>query len=155
MTDISAAAKLLGKNGRPLKFTPERIQQIRNLVERGMSREEIAEMLDVTVNSLAVTCSKLGISLRRPRPNMSPPSTPSTPPTDKPTNGNGVKPTNGLSGKASLAIVFSYRGQKRVTEVPVAAENLMHFIFTSVFKEQSIGKIIAEFMRKEIVSGRP
>jgi hypothetical protein len=53
--------------GRPLKFTPERIQQIRNLVERGKSREEIAELIEVTVGSLQVTCSKLGISLRRPR----------------------------------------------------------------------------------------
>jgi hypothetical protein len=51
--------------GRPTKFTPERIQQINNLVERGKSREEIAELVGVTVGSLAVTCSKLGISLRR------------------------------------------------------------------------------------------
>ena len=51
--------------GRPIKFTPERIQQIGNLVERGKSREEIAELIEVTVGSLQVTCSKLGISLRR------------------------------------------------------------------------------------------
>ena len=55
------------RRGRPMKFTPERIQQIRNLVERGKSREEIAELIEVTVGSLQVTCSKLGISLRRPR----------------------------------------------------------------------------------------
>jgi hypothetical protein len=48
------------------KFTPERIQQIKNLVERGKSREEIAELIEVTVGSLQVTCSRLGISLRRP-----------------------------------------------------------------------------------------
>ena len=53
--------------GRPMKFTQEKIQQIRNLVERGKSREEIAELIEVTVGSLQVTCSKLGISLRRPR----------------------------------------------------------------------------------------
>jgi hypothetical protein len=51
--------------GRPTKFTPERIQQIKNLVERGKSREDIAELVGVTLGSLAVTCSKLGISLRR------------------------------------------------------------------------------------------
>jgi hypothetical protein len=54
-------------HGRPIKFTPERLEQIRNLVERGKSREEIAEILDVTVGSLQVTCSRLGISLRRPK----------------------------------------------------------------------------------------
>jgi hypothetical protein len=52
--------------GRQIKFTPERIQQIRNLVERGRSREEIAELIGVTVGSLQVTCSRLGISLRQP-----------------------------------------------------------------------------------------
>ena len=53
--------------GRPTKFTPERIQQIINLVERGKSRAEIAELIGVSVGSLSVTCSRLGISLRRPR----------------------------------------------------------------------------------------
>jgi hypothetical protein len=52
--------------GRPTKFTPERVQQICNLVERGKSREEIAEIIGVTTGTLQVTCSKLGISLRRP-----------------------------------------------------------------------------------------
>src|SRR4051812_6285025 len=45
--------------GRPTKFTPARIQQIRTLVERGKSREEIAELIGVTVGSLQVTCSRL------------------------------------------------------------------------------------------------
>jgi hypothetical protein len=58
--------QLLTTGGRPTKFTPERLQQIRNLVERGESRERTAEILDVTVGSLQVTCSRLGISLRRP-----------------------------------------------------------------------------------------
>ena len=37
--------------GRPTKFTPERIQQIRNLVERGMSRDDIAEVIGVTTDA--------------------------------------------------------------------------------------------------------
>jgi hypothetical protein len=52
--------------GRQTKFTPERIQRIKNLVERGKSREEIAEFIGVTLGSLQVTCSRLGVSLRRP-----------------------------------------------------------------------------------------
>ena len=55
--------------GRPTKFTPERIQQIKNLVAEAKSREEIAGLIGVTVGSLQVTCSKLGISLRRSRLN--------------------------------------------------------------------------------------
>src|SRR5262245_32479907 len=53
--------------GKPRKFTPERLQQIRKLAAQGTSREEIAEILNVSVGSLQVTCSKAGISLRRPR----------------------------------------------------------------------------------------
>jgi len=51
---------------RPIKFTRETVQQITNLVEQGKSREEIAELIGVTVRSLQVTCSRLGISVRRP-----------------------------------------------------------------------------------------
>src|SRR5262249_50368439 len=52
-------------NRRGRLFTPERLQQIRNLVERGKSREEIAELIGVTVGSLQDTCSRFGIDLRR------------------------------------------------------------------------------------------
>jgi hypothetical protein len=48
------------------KFTPEKIQQIINLVERGTSPAEIAEIIGVTLGTLKTTCSKFHISLRRP-----------------------------------------------------------------------------------------
>jgi hypothetical protein len=53
--------------GRTVKFTPERMEQIRNLVERDYSREDIAKTIGVTVGSLQVTCSRAGIRLRPPR----------------------------------------------------------------------------------------
>jgi len=65
MMQTEELATQLPTRGRRIKFTPERLQQIRNLVERGKSREEIAELIGVTVGSLQVTCSRLGISLRR------------------------------------------------------------------------------------------
>src|SRR6516225_1493932 len=65
MMQTEELATQLPTRGRPIKFTPERLEQIRNLVERGKSREEIAELIGVTVGSLQVTCSRLGISLRR------------------------------------------------------------------------------------------
>jgi hypothetical protein len=52
---------------RRTKFTPENIRQIINLVDRGKSKEQIAEIIGVTLGTLQVTCSKLGISLRQPR----------------------------------------------------------------------------------------
>src|SRR5262252_7199058 len=65
MIQTEELATQLPTRGRQIKFTPERLEQIRNLVERGKSREEIAELIGVTVGSLQVTCSRLGISLRR------------------------------------------------------------------------------------------
>src|SRR5262249_21031673 len=65
MMQTEELAAQLPTHGRPIKFTPERLEQIRNLVERGKSREEIAELIGVTVGALQVTCSRLGISLRR------------------------------------------------------------------------------------------
>ena len=66
MTQMAELTTQVLVRGRPTKFTPERIQQIKNLVERGKSREEIAELIGVTLGSLQVTCSRLGVSLRRP-----------------------------------------------------------------------------------------
>jgi hypothetical protein len=71
MTTEQAVERLgsspLTTGSKSTKFTPERLQQIKNLVERGKSRDEIADILDVTVGSLQVTCSRLGISLKRPK----------------------------------------------------------------------------------------
>ena len=53
--------------GRPKKFTPANLQKIKDWVAEGISREEIAKSLDVTIGSLQVTCSRLGISLRTPK----------------------------------------------------------------------------------------
>jgi hypothetical protein len=68
MTMTNASPSFAGsKSGRPSKFTPQAIEKIKEMVAQGLSREEIAQLLDVTVGSLQVTCSRLGISLRRPR----------------------------------------------------------------------------------------
>jgi hypothetical protein len=53
--------------GRPKKYTPQLIQQIENLIACGDSPEEIAAFIGVTVDSLRVTCRRLGIRPRRPR----------------------------------------------------------------------------------------
>ena len=51
--------------GRRVKFTPQAIEKIKEFVAEGIRRDEIANRLGVTVGSLQVTCSRLGISLRR------------------------------------------------------------------------------------------
>jgi hypothetical protein len=51
--------------GRRIKFTPQVIQKIKEFVAEGISRDQIADRLGVTVGSLQVTCLRSGISLRR------------------------------------------------------------------------------------------
>jgi hypothetical protein len=66
MSDAAPVAAQSQTYGRQTKFTPTNIRQIQNLLERGKSKDEIAEIIGVTPATLQVTCSKLGISLRRP-----------------------------------------------------------------------------------------
>ena len=51
---------------RAIKFSPANIEKIKSFVAQGVNRNKIAERLGVTVGSLQVTCSRLGISLRKP-----------------------------------------------------------------------------------------
>src|SRR5262245_13690319 len=67
MTQMMEPATQVLTRGKQTKFTPERIRQIKNLVQQGTSREKIAELIGCTVGSLQVTCSRLGVSLRRPK----------------------------------------------------------------------------------------
>jgi hypothetical protein len=64
--DAAARANSRLVQGRqPSKFTHENIARIKDWLAQGVGREEIASRLSVTVGSLQVTCSRLGISLRR------------------------------------------------------------------------------------------
>src|SRR6478609_12163671 len=62
---LQEAASQVGR--RATKFCPANLQKIKDWVAEGISREEIAKSLDVTIGSLQVTCSRLGISLRAPK----------------------------------------------------------------------------------------
>lgn len=141
--DVYAARRVPSSSrvGRPKKkFTQERIQQIINLVERGKSRAEIAEMMGVSVGSLSVMCSRLGISLRKsrvsngirplrpiftermgePEPGSwgseSIPSSPSRPDAEKSLGGNGAL--------AELRIQLTYKGKERTYRLPLTSDLL-------------------------------
>ena len=47
----------------PVKFTPQVIENIKELVAQGIKRDEVAKRLGITVRSLHVTCSRLGITV--------------------------------------------------------------------------------------------
>ena len=133
-------------SGRPLKFTPERIQQIKNLVERGTSRDEIAALIGVTVGSLAVTCSRLGISLRRPKLN------------------NGVsllrrrsvstlikrEPTHMKPDEAKFALILQYKGREFATELFLSPDMIGLLALEAEFRGMSISAFISELITSTV-----
>ena len=103
--------------GRRAKFTPQAIEKIKELLAQGASRDEIANSLAVTVGSLQVTCSRLGISLRRrdasgpggPR-TVGPPYLPSHPPiAGQRHTGTGFQ----------ITLTLECNGTRRTTELPL------------------------------------
>jgi hypothetical protein len=170
MIDFAPVGPATLSRGRPTKFTPERIQQICNLVERGKSRDEIAEIIGVTTGTLQVTCSKLGISLRRPRFNI----------------GTGLLPKhlkNGYSGKGSersgettmpdavfsgtrcpsgspeetngkdgarIAIQIQHKGQERLTDVPLDQSMIGQLALEAEIKGMRTGELIGALVLEVI-----
>lgn len=151
MTDVTA--------GRPMKFTPERIQQIRNLLERGMGREEIAETIGVTLGSLQVTCSRLGISLRRPvynngvgvLPKKAPPPVVRTPsPPIAASGDNGGAYVGGTRMLITLNIEMTSKGRQRTVKIPLTQELIGQLKFEAEFRGMSLGDLISEVLKQTL-----
>ena len=118
---LQEAASQVGR--RATKFCPANVQKIKDWVAEGSSREEIAKSLDVTVGSLQVTCSRLGISLRMPkmferrRRVESRPYLPNHPPM---VGHIGPKPQY-----LRFQIILEHDGLQRVTDVPLAGLDIV------------------------------
>jgi len=162
-----------------MKFTPERLQQIKNLVERGKSRAEIAGILDVTVGSLQVTCSKLGISLRRPKIHsgvslqvkhtpLSEHARHQLQSTEEQSQGNSqsepleppiiAKPqqerVNTLEASwASVAIRFQYRGMERTAELPLTLDMIGQLALEAALRDVKIDELITELITAMVKKG--
>ena len=165
------------KRGRPTKFTPERIQQICNLVERGKSRDEIAEIIGVTTGTLQVTCSKLGISLRRPRFNIGTGLLPKhlkNGYSESPGTGCEIMPS--ISGKGSersgeatmpdavcgspeetkgkdgarIAIQIQHKGQERWTDVPLDQSMIGQLALEAEIRGMRTGELIGALVLEVI-----
>jgi hypothetical protein len=144
-------SQLMAANGRSIKFTPERFEQIRNLVERGMSREQIAETIGVTVGSLQVTCSRHAISLKRPKLNNGV--------AHAPRSHNGTPAQNGVAHaprshndtpaqerRAQLALQLRYRGIDRVVELSLPEGVLAWLVIEAHFRNVSISDLTAKLI---------
>ena len=133
------------------KFTPANIQKIKNWVAEGISREEIAKTLRVTVGSLQVTCSRLGISLRRrdasgpggPR-TVRPPYLPSHPPiAGQRHTGTGFQ----------IALTLERNGTRRTTELPLTSSTIGQLKLEAEMRKLSMGQLLADVATMAIKKG--
>jgi hypothetical protein len=150
---------------RARKFTPERIQQIINLVEQGKSRDEIADILEVTVGSLQVTCSRLGISLKRPKITNGVGLLPKRKPlcenaslTPHPGDHAPLQPTEDTNSapdacSARFAISFQYRGRERTAELPFTPQMIEQLAMEAAVRNVTLGDLIAELITAMLSKG--
>ena len=120
------------------KFTPQVIEKIKEFVAEGISREEIGSRLGVTVGSLQVTCSKLGISLRRI---ILP-------------NGSGRHVRIGHVGEqkevsqpeAKFAITMRYRGKEQTADIPLSSAALDVLAFEATSRDLAITELLGQVL---------
>ena len=131
------------------KFTPANIQKIKDWVAEGISREEIAKSLHVTVGSLQVTCSRLGISLRRR--DASGPGRPRT-------VGRPYLPSHPLiAGQRHAGTCFQItlecNGTRRTTELPLSGSAIGQLKLEADLRNLSMGQLLAEVATLAIKKG--
>jgi hypothetical protein len=148
------------------KFTPEKVGQIKELVASGKSREEIAALIGVTVGSLQVTCSRLGVSLRRGARRSDNEITaatsnggdnsrvPKTEQSQQKSRSGQMKQTqaatphqkraSGNAVRAKFAIKMQYKGEERTTELPLTQDMIGQLALEAEFQDMRIGEFVGE-----------
>lgn len=137
---------------RATKFAPANIQKIKDFVAQGISRHEIAELLDVPLGSLQVTCSRLGISLRRRvvlNGNAS---------HTRVMNGNGTRqdipnhpPKVGLKGAGGqFQVTLELNGARRTTDLPLTYSDIAQLGLEAAARNISMGQLLTDIMSNAI-----
>jgi hypothetical protein len=120
---------------RASKFTPERVQQIKELVARGVSCEEIASLVGVTVGTLKVTCSRLGISLRKPRSRTR--LLPLRAATRVPPSAN----------TATFSVCVRYNGKEQSSELPLTPTMVGQLALEASSRDQKISDLAKDLLQ--------
>jgi ribosomal protein S18 acetylase RimI-like enzyme len=133
-----------GQGSRATKFTPANVQKIKDFAAQGLSREEIAKSLDVTVGSLQVTCSRLGISLRKRHMLNGNPSY------SRVMNGNGrhhdIPNHPPMVGHKRPAWQFQVdcNGARRMTDLPFTDSGIAQLALAAAARNLGMGQLLTE-----------
>jgi hypothetical protein len=151
--------------GRRIKFTPQVIEKIKELVREGISRDEIAKRVGVTVGSLQVTCSRLGISLRRIiLPNGLGRHTADVRGTTIPSPYSvGIahareqrevsQPAARAAPSAKFAITMRHRGKEQTTDVPLPSPAIEVLALETMLRDLNIAGFIGQILVAAINKG--
>ena len=118
------------------KFRPERIRGARD-----ETCKRIAAIIGVGVGTVKVTCSRLGISLRRPRVKLLPPRT------------TGAARTVAAGEVATFTISMKYKGQERNTELPLTPNMISQLALEASFRDQGIGELAKDLVESVMKNG--
>ena len=147
MTNVSSSTR-----GRRVKFTPQVIENIKEFVAQGVNRDEIAYRLGVTVGSLQVTCSRLGISLRRILPNGSGRHTADVRASTIPTPCSaGIAPVReqqaaGAAPSANFAITMRHRGKEKTTDIPLPSSAVDMLALEAMSRDFDIAALVGQVL---------
>ena len=141
--------------GRRVKFTPQAIEKIREFVAQGISRDEIANRLDVTVGSLQVTCSRLGISLRRiilsngshhTADVRGIPTSCSVGMVRVQEQKDVSRPVARATPFANFAIMMRHKGEEKVTDLPLPSSAIEALALEAMSRDLDIGGLIGQVL---------
>jgi hypothetical protein len=157
MTNASPPAR-----GRRIKFTPQVIEQIKESVAAGISRDEIANRVGVTVGSLQVTCSRLGISLRIILSNgshHSPDVTGRSIPAPGIAHVREQKEASQRAARATpsanFAIMMRHNGKEKTTDIPLPSPAIEVLALEAISRDLDIvgivGQVLVAAINKDMI----
>jgi hypothetical protein len=150
MTNTSSPAR----GRRAVKFTPQAIEKIKEFVAEGISRDEIANRLGVTVGSLQVTCSRLGISLRRTNfsngshhtADVSGIPTPCSVGMVRVQEQKDVSQPAARATRFAFAIMMRHKGKEKVTDLPLPSPAIEVLAVEAISRDLNIAELIGQVL---------
>ena len=144
----------LGASG--VEFTPQTIEKIKELVAEGISRDEIANRLGVTVGYLQVTCLRLGISLRRIILSNGSRHTADVRIAHVRKQKEVSQPAARAAPLAKFAVTMRYQGKERTTDIPSLPSAAIEVLALEAMSRDLsiaalIGRVLVAVIDKDII----
>src|SRR5262245_59292795 len=99
--------------------------------------------LEFTVGTLSVTCSNLGISLRRPRVKLLPSRTTTS----------TARTVKAASETPTFIICMKYKGQSQDTPLPLTPNMISQLALEASFRDQKIGEPVKDLVVSVVKKG--